>query len=108
MQPDEENVKTPLTKVICTLGPASESPEVIKGLLENGVRVWPCLSCHTTVLRSNQAPPNHCLLCTMFPPGGCLPSLLYPCFARNRTTSACTLLQPSQWPPPTIHCKTAQ
>jgi len=38
----EENcvgITIPKTKIVCTIGPVSEAPEVIRGLISNGMRV---------------------------------------------------------------------
>jgi pyruvate kinase len=39
MQPDPEDSKGTLTKLIGTLGPACESVQALQGLLEKGLRV---------------------------------------------------------------------
>ena len=33
------NINSPRTKIVCTIGPASESPEVIKQMIEAGMNV---------------------------------------------------------------------
>ena len=33
------NITTPKTKIICTIGPASEKPEIIRELILNGMSV---------------------------------------------------------------------
>jgi pyruvate kinase len=32
-------ITIPKTKIVCTIGPVSEAPEVIRGLISNGMRV---------------------------------------------------------------------
>lgn len=91
VQPSGEQ-RAPLTKVLCTIGPASDSAEVLKELLESGVQVrclpspvpqdCPCSRPHTTPLLISPLPISASIslaeqLCNIATAAICIVSVLH-------------------------------